>query len=78
MANVWTQFNALLPSKYQYIGEVTAIHSDNTSTITINDGLSTSTIRVMGDSLSIGAFALVEGNRIITEVDDLPTSSQAV
>jgi len=75
MANIWTQFQDLLPSKNQFIGKVTIVHTDGTSTIELLD---LSTIRVIGDSISVNKYALIEGSRIINEVPDLPTSSQAV
>lgn len=75
MANVWTQFKELLPSKYQFIGQVTTVNADGTSTITLMDS---STVRVIGDTVAQNNYALVEGNRIIAEVANLPTSDQAV
>ncbi len=80
MANVWTQFKELLPSEYQFIGEVTAIHSDAMSTIqmmTETDGVP-DTVRVFGDTVAVGKFALVEGNKIISEVADITTTEQEI
>jgi len=70
MANVWTKFRDLLPSRAQMIGEVLSVHADGTSTIELPDGTS---LRVTGDSVAVAAWALVEGNRIISEVPALPT-----
>jgi len=70
MANVWTKFRELLPFRVQMIGEVVTVHSDGTSTIDLPDG---SRFRVVGDSVAVDGWALVEGNRIINEVPALPT-----
>ncbi len=70
MANVWTKFRDLLPSRAQLTGRVLTVHSDGTSTVELPDG---SNLRVTGDSVAVDGWALVEGNRIIGEVPNLPT-----
>jgi len=70
MANVWTKFKALLPSRSQLTGKVLTVHSDGTSTIELPDGAN---LRVTGDTVAVDAWALVEGSRIIAEVPALPT-----
>ncbi len=75
MANVWTQFKELLPSKLQYTGQVTTVHADGTSTVTLLGG---STVRVIGDLVSSGNHVLIEGDRILMEVPNLTSYEQAV
>ena len=70
MANVWTKFRDLLPSRAQLTGNVLMVHADGTSTIELPDG---SNLRVTGDFVAVDAWVLVEGNRIIGEVPALPT-----
>lgn len=70
MANVWTKFKDLLPSRAQLSGKVLTVHTDGTSTIELPDG---SRLRVIGDSVAVDGWVLAEGNRIISEVPDLPT-----
>ncbi len=75
MANVWTKFKQLIPNAAQQIGVVATVHPDGTSTLNLPDG---STLRVTGDSVTAGNAALIEGNRIVTEVPTLPTSEADV
>lgn len=70
MANVWTQFQRLLPSEALLAGQVTAHNSDGTSTIILPDG---ATLRALGQSVAVGARALVRSGEIVAEAPDLPT-----
>jgi len=70
MANVWTRFQRLLPNNTQQIGVVETVHLDGTTTIELPDG---SKIRVTGETVQAGNSALIEGNRIVSEVPTLPT-----
>lgn len=76
MANVWTQFKDLFPAKYQFIGKVKEIHLDGMSTVTMLDGIAE--VRVVGVEVAVGHFALIEGIKILMEVPDLPTTTQAI
>ncbi|MCK5679953.1 hypothetical protein KAI46_03985 [bacterium] len=75
MANVWTKFKQLLPNNAQQVGVVETVHLDGTTTIELPGG---SKLRVIGEGVGAGNSALIEGNRIITEVPSLPTSSAEV
>lgn len=75
MANVWTKFKELLPNQAQQIGVVETVHADGTSTITLPDGAK---LRVTGVAVAVGHSALIEGNKIITEVPTLATSDAEV
>lgn len=70
MANVWTKFKQLLPSNAQAVGLVETVHFDGTTTLVLPDG---SKLRVTGDQVLSGSWAMIEGNRIVGEVPALPT-----
>ncbi len=75
MANVWTKFKQLLPNNAQQIGVVDTVHTDGTTTVTLPTGDS---LRVTGDTVPAGNSALIEGNKILTEVPTLPTTTAEV
>jgi len=68
MANVWSQFEKLLPKQKQFIGKVTAIDSTaKTSTIQLLSGESVS-VKGVG---SIGLTYLVKDGVILNEMPEL-------
>ena len=70
MANIWTQFEKLLPKRKQIIGKVTSINTVNqTSTIQMLGGQS---IIVKGTNIPVDKFCIIEDGAVQREVPELP------
>lgn len=73
--NPWSRFRQLLPRAARYIVTIQSVQADGTSLATRRDG---ETIRLKGTSVEVGLKAWVEGQQIIGEAPDLPTTTQYV
>ena len=68
MANLWTQFKALLPDSPLLVGTVLTAHSDNSVTVTLLGGGS---MRVSGTGTE-GQRVFIRNGVIEGEAPDLP------
>ncbi|AXQ27582.1 hypothetical protein D0B54_02350 [Solimonas sp. K1W22B-7] len=68
--NIWKQFQQLLPSDPQLVGEVLRHNADGSSSVELPGA---QVIRVQGQSVAAGLRAFVQGGRIQGEAPDLPT-----
>lgn len=76
MANLWKQFQDLLPARKYLIGTVNAIDSANKlSTVTLLGG---GTTTVKGTGVSVGILCLIEDGIIIQELPSLTAYSVIV
>lgn len=73
--NPWSRFRQLLPRAARYIVTIQSVQADGTSLATRRDG---ETIRLKGTSVEVGLKAWVEGQQIIGEAPDLPSTTQYV
>lgn len=74
MANVWKQFERLLPKQPVTIARVKLIHGDGTSTVQTPAG---DLVRVQGE-LEAETMAFIQAGRIIGPAPDLPSYSVEV
>jgi hypothetical protein len=69
MANVWTQFQKLLPSKLMQSGTVTAF--DTTScTVELPDGKSVKVL-LAGHTVAVGDHVFIRGGEVVGEAPSL-------
>jgi carbonic anhydrase/acetyltransferase-like protein (isoleucine patch superfamily) len=68
-------FIGILPSLRQDVVTVELVNADGTSVVSTDAG---SQFLVLGDSVTVGNMALIEGNRIIGPADDLMTENATV
>jgi len=69
MRNLWSLFNALLPSQRRIVGAVVAHNADASSTIQTAAGF----FRARGQSVAIGQQAEIEGGAVMRQAVTLPT-----
>lgn len=70
MSELWRRFRDLLPNDPLLVGTVQAHHADGTSTVVLPDG--TTTLRVRGQGVAIGAQAFIKGGAIQGQAPSLP------
>lgn len=68
MNNPYSQFQALIPKSITTVVTITAVNADGTSTA---DTLAGTSVRVNGDSLSVGDKAYVKDGAIVRKAPDL-------
>lgn len=73
--NPWKRFQKLLPRAGRYTVTVDQVLDDGTCIATRRDG---QTVRLKGGLVSVGKKAWVEGEQIIGEAPDLPSTTQYV
>ena len=71
MANLWKQFQNLLPADPLLIASVTAHNADGTSTVQYPGG---GTAIVRGQNVAVGNKAFIRSNQIQGPAPDLPLS----
>ena len=71
--NVWKRLQGLLAGAPRQLGDVTAQHADDTSTVTLVEG---GTLRVRGTSVAVGDRAFVVDGRIVGPAPTLPVVIQ--
>ena len=67
--NAYTQFKNLIPKSVTTVITITAVNTDGTTTGTTLAG---TTVRVAGNSLSVGDKAYVKDGAILRKAPDLP------
>ncbi len=75
MANLWRQFQRLLPRERTIIVTVDANNGDGTSTVTTQTG---STLVVEGEGVAAGDKAFVKERAITGPAPDLPSFTESV
>lgn len=70
--NPWTRFQRLMPRAGRYTVTIDQVLDDGTSMATRRDGQK---VRLKGGLVAAGKKAWVEGEQIIGEAPDLPTST---
>ena len=70
--NPWSRFQRLLPRAGRYTVTIDQVNTDGTSLATRRDGQS---VRLKGGLVSAGKKAWVEGEQIIGEAPDLPSTT---
>jgi len=75
MANLWRQFQALVPRERTLVVDVQANNGDGTSTVTTQSG---STLVVQGEGVAAGNAAFVRGREMAGKAPDLPTYTESV
>lgn len=75
MANIWRQFQALIPQERTIVVTVTAHNGDGTSTVQTQTG---STLVVQGEAVAVGENAFVRAKQITGPAPDLPTYTEGV
>ncbi|OEY66792.1 hypothetical protein [Marinobacter sp. X15-166B] len=73
--NPWARFQKLLPRAGRYTVTIDQVNTDGTSSATRRDG---QLVRLKGGLVEAGKKAWVEGEQIIGEAPDLPTTTQYV
>ena len=73
--NPWKRFQRLLPRAGRYTVTINSVNADGTSTATRRDG---QIVRLKGGLVEAGKKAWVEGEQIIGEAPDLPSTTQYV
>ena len=73
--NPWQSFQNLLPQATRYIVTVDTVYGDGTSMATRRDGQQ---VRLIGDSISAGHRAWVDGETIIGDAPALITSTEYI
>ena len=68
-ANIWKQFQGLLPKTSRIIGTVISHNDNGSSTIALREGTQ---MTADGQGVAVGQKALVENRVVIREVPDLP------
>jgi hypothetical protein len=69
MANLWAQFKKLIADSPLLIGTVTALNTDNSTTVTMLGG---GVVKVLGQPVDIiGAKVFLRGHEIIGQAPDL-------
>ena len=68
-ANIWKQFQGLLPRRSRFIGTVISHNDNGSSSLALRDG---SLITAEGQGVAVGQTALVENQMVVREVPDLP------
>ena len=71
--NPWQNFQNLLPKSTRYIVTVDTVYGDGTSMATRRDGQQ---VRLIGDSISPGSKAWVDGDTIVGDAPALTTSTE--
>lgn len=75
MANLYSQFRALLPDRSIQVVTVVNVGANGTSTVQTDAG---SQFVVIGDSVAAGNKALVQEGQIISEAPTLPSYTVSV
>lgn len=73
--NLLVRFRQLLPKDPLQVGTVTAHNADGTSAIQLDSG---DTVRVLGQSVTVGNRAFFQSGRVQGQAPDLPTYSITV
>ena len=73
--NPWARFQRLLPRAGRYIVTITQVNADGTSLATRRDG---QTVRLKGVLVPAGNKAWVEGEQVMGEAPNLPSSIEYV
>ncbi len=68
--NIWQQFKTLIPEASKTVVTIISNNGDGTSTAQLRDG---TRIKVQGETITPNNKAIVQGNKIITAVPDLPS-----
>lgn len=75
MANLWRQFQQLLPKSRLIVVTIQGHNGDGTSTATTTSG---ATLVVQGESVAIGQKAFVQDGRVAGAAPDLPVFEETV
>ena len=70
IANIWKQFQGLLPRSSRMVGTVISHNNNGSSKIALRDG---SQLTAEGQGVAVGQKALVENQKVVREVPDLPS-----
>ncbi|WP_221800421.1 hypothetical protein [Oceanobacter mangrovi] len=68
MSNPWTRLNKLLAPGAKTIVTITTVNTDGTSIVTLRSG---DTIKVQGDTVSVGDKAMIQAGRVVAKVPGL-------
>ena len=75
MANLWRDFERLLPRSRTIVVTVDANNGDGTSTVSTQSG---STLVVTGEGVAAGSKAFVRDREITGKAPDLPVFTESV